>query len=115
VRTASVGCAEAVELLIVLLARPPSTGAAVHPSWERTRLGGELVDRHADVVENAAQGSTGDVAVAVHWHGGSTSVRVSHDVVAAGHSCDLEAVPFQCADDAGAGDPDGSGGIRLRR
>jgi hypothetical protein len=33
-----------------------------------------LVDRQADVVEDAAQRAFGDVTIAVDWNGGSASV-----------------------------------------
>ncbi len=58
----------------------------------------ELVDGHADVVENASQRSFGHVAVAVDRHGGAAPVRVAHDVVAAADPGDLEAVALQRPD-----------------
>jgi hypothetical protein len=59
-----------------------------------------LIDRQADIAEDASQRSLGDVAVAVYRDGGSPPVWMAHDLMTAAHPRGLEAVPLQCPNDS---------------
>jgi hypothetical protein len=51
----------------------------------------QFLYRQVCVSQNAAQGSLGDVAAGMNWHGSATPVGMTHDVVAPGDPGDFEA------------------------